>query len=89
MPSAEVKKYRKKPIVVLALKFDPEKRPWPNCVIPWSLSRGEIDGYYGSIRTPSGEAKVKAGDYIVQDVNGDFYARAADVFEKTHEEVEE
>lgn len=42
-------------------------------------------GFY--IPTLEGNMKVSMGDYIIKDVNGEFYPCKPDIFDKTYEEV--
>ena len=40
-----------------------------------------------TIPTPKGDMIAKHGDWIIRDVNGEFYPCKPDIFEKTYEEM--
>ena len=82
-------KYRKKPIVIEAIKFDYER---------WVYQRQDaypmVNGDYSDkgmsaknpiIKTLEGDMKISDGDYIIKGVNGEFYPIKADIFAKTYE----
>ena len=53
--------------IVRAERFDPKKKPWPICVIPWDdINPKPRDCSWGYIITPNGLQKhILAGDWIV------------------------
>lgn len=72
-------KYRKKPIVIEAVQWFPEKK---------------IDGVYvigleGYIETLEGEMIVRPGDWIITGVKGEKYPCNPDIFEMIYEWLEE
>lgn len=84
-------KYRKKPVVVEVVKFD---------FTVWSeeISKGERSETYpmvslGLVRwwavpvieTLEGDLQVTDGDFIIEGVEGEYYACKPDIFEKTYE----
>lgn len=81
-----VKKYRKKPVTIEAIKWNGE-----------NLS--EIDEFTESkvknhesvliIPTLEGDMYASLSDYIIKGVNGEFYPCKPDIFAKTYEEVTE
>ncbi len=87
-------KYRKKPIVIEAIKWDGknhvsflplfiDKKPsWCNRVIGREDERLEIVTLEGNIT-------ARLGDWLIKGVNGEFYPCKPDIFEKTYERVEE
>lgn len=92
-------KYRKKPVVIEAVKFDGENFEEcthflgnANCSI--EIDKDEQGGIYGIrtliivIHTLEGDMKVNWGDYIIRGVNGEYYPCKPDIFEKTYEVVE-
>lgn len=94
MASSGRMKYRKKPEVVEAEQFDPERRPWPDGV----LRGGMMSMYAGEtlrrtwftwvIRLAAGSyAAVREGDWIVTGVKGEKYAVSDDIFRATYEPV--
>ena len=85
-------KYRKKPVVIEAVRFIPD-RPWPDgvrCKYRWydsPFKRGGSGPWY--IETLEGKMNVSAGDWIITGVNGEKYPCKPDIFDKTYERVEE
>lgn len=95
-----IKKYRKKPVVIEAVRYD-------------GFNKGEVDAFVGTsleceiydagwqagamvppirtliIPTLEGERIASPGDYIIKGVAGEFYPCKPDIFEATYEEVEE
>jgi len=78
-------KYRKKPVVIDAVKWDGHNYD--------EVSRFTGIMYYpigaGGILIDTLEGKMTAsiGDYIIKGVNGEFYPCKPDIFAKTYEEV--
>ncbi len=83
-------KFRKKPVVIEAVQFDPQNKPWPECVKPWPSPKGyqPRDCSWGYIETLEGMMHVQAGDWIITGVNGEHYPCKPDIFEKTYEKAE-
>ena len=79
-------KYRKKPIVIEAVQFDPQG-DWPACVIPWGNVRPK-DMSWGYIDTLEGKMHVLADDWIIKGIKGEFYPCKPDIFAATYELVE-
>lgn len=95
-------KYRKKPVVVEAFKYDGDLMGINGkYYIPdWAVN-AYVDGimYFGShpkhdhetselfIRTLEGDHHVSVGDYIIQGVQGELYPCKPDIFERTYEEM--
>ena len=84
-------KYRKKPVIIEAEQFDPQKQPWPEGVKPWPHPKGyqPRDMSWGYIETLEGDHHVMAGDWIITGVAGERYPCKPDIFAKTYEQVEE
>lgn len=83
-------KYRKKPIVIEAVQFDPHKRPWPEGVKPWSEAGYQPrDMSWGYIATLEGNMSVQSGDWIIKGIKGEIYPCKPDIFEATYEPVKE
>lgn len=83
-------KYRKKPVVIEAFKFDGTDESVDK--ISWiidALKKGEVgrnsQGIH--IETLDGIELAAPGDYIIKGVNGQIYPCKADEFELTYEEV--
>jgi hypothetical protein len=87
-----VKQFRKKPVVIEAIKFD--RSNWNDV---WRFTNltarnfkieKRINGLaYCEIPTLEGIMTAFEGDYIIKGVNGEFYPCKPDIFEKTYEEV--
>ncbi len=91
-------KYRKKPIVIEAIKFDAEKWYYERH-LAYSMvltrevelgksSLGKMFKYQPIIKTLEGEMAVSDGDYIIQGVQGEYYPCKPDIFEETYEVAE-
>ena len=81
-------KYRKKPVIVEAIKytlnsskdvFDFAKGKVRHDLLPRSTDL--------RIETLEGTMRVSIGDYIIKGVKGEFYPCKPDIFEQTYEEV--
>lgn len=84
-------KYRKKPVVIEAVKWEGTKEAWDK-ILKMGLENwepGEIGSNTFYIETLGGDIKVYIGDYIIKGVNGEFYPCKPDIFHKTYEKVEE
>ncbi len=84
-------KYRKKPVVIEALKYQAELGN--NRVVNWLAQQGAnisdwlfFDGEI-TIPTLEGKMKVSDGDWIIKGVKGEFYPCKPDIFEATYEPV--
>lgn len=78
-------KYRKKPVVVEALKFTGDN--WLEIARFLTVSKINDDGTF-HIMTLEGEHRCSVGDYVIKGVNGEFYPCKPDIFEKTYDAVE-
>lgn len=84
-------KYRKKPIVIEAIKYQSELGN--NRVVNWLASlEANIRGWVfhdGEITIPTleGDMKVTNGDWIIRGIKGEFYPCKADIFSATYEEA--
>ncbi len=93
-------KYRKKPVVIEAMKFFGdhdnclECYNWVNGVTERTLSniKKAHDHVFENggiiITTPEGDMKASIGDYIIKGINGEFYPCKPDIFEQTYEKVD-
>lgn len=96
-------KYRKKPVVIEAFKYDGDlKGADGKYYVPdWAVQAfGEGVLFYKlqlsplhlpcelCIKTLEGNLQVSVGDYIIRGVNGELYPCKPDIFAKTYEEVE-
>jgi predicted nucleotidyltransferase len=78
-------RYRKKPVVIEAMKFngsnqDEIKRFTENGAINLRASM--------VIPTEEGDMEASIGDYIIKGVQGEFYPCKPDIFEQTYEKVD-
>ena len=84
-------KYRKKPVVVEAIKFD--ESVWVEEVSKGERSKtypmvllGLVRGWIKPvIESLEGDLQVTDGDFIIEGVEGEYYACKPDIFEKTYE----
>jgi hypothetical protein len=78
-------KYRKKPVVVEAVKFDGGNIS----EIEMFVDSGKYhdDGTF-SIVTLEGLMHVSIGDYVIKGIQNEFYPCKPDIFEQTYEPVE-
>lgn len=87
-----MKKYRKKPVIVEAIKFEDTSDRIME--IQHFMDGRTIRVNYANpdkpfipIETLEGTMKAQVGDYIIKGVNGEFYPCKPDIFEKTYERV--
>lgn len=82
-------KYRKKPVVIEAHKWN-DPHGWPTSWIPVPFRLGEDEhGAYLIIPTLEGELKARDDDWIIRGVAGEFYPCKPEIFEATYEPVQE
>ena len=83
-----VKKYRKKPVVIEAMKWDGMRlsKAIEFCGKENLVTVGSYPGNL-KIMTLEGTMEASIGDYIIKGVNGEFYPCKPDIFKKTYEEV--
>jgi len=89
-------KYRKKPVVIEALKWDgtffgtqvimSRFVELKTAAMDYNIERNECT--YWKIDTLEGGHIVSNGDYIIKGVKGEFYPCKPDIFEMTYERVE-
>lgn len=85
----EIGKFRKKPVVIEAFRFQGCK-PAINIVAADILKSCEYR-YAGDslfIKTLEGEMRADPGDWIIRGVKGEVYPCKDDVFQATYEEAE-
>ena len=90
-------KFRKKPVVIEAIKWDgenlreiidftglnPSAEAWT-----WDEYTQVVREYGLKIFTLEGSHMATIGDWIIQGVQGEFYPCKSDIFEQTYEPVE-
>jgi hypothetical protein len=96
-------KYRKKPVVIEAFKYD--RILHREMINVGDVPAWLVDAFYNAtlyyakplgptfkaglyVRTLGGEFKVYIGDYIIKGVNGELYPCKPDIFEATYEPAE-
>jgi len=93
----EVKKYRKKPLVVeaLQLRWDTWQQMCDFIGLPHDGCR-KIKGTIGKenaigldIHTLEGTLKAQENDYIIKGIKGEFYPCREDIFDETYIEAED
>ena len=85
-------KYRKKPVIIEAIQFEDNS---DRIIEIHEFMGGDTirvnyedkDNPYLKIETLEGIMKASVGDYIIKEVNGEFYPCKPDIFEKTYERV--
>lgn len=80
-------RYRKKPVVIEAIKYDGENKVEIQEFMDRYLDFN--DGKQLKIETLEGTMLANIGDYIIRGVNGEYYPCKPGIFEKTYEKVEE
>lgn len=87
-------KYRKKPVVIEAFKYNYNANSETVAYPQWFMKAvllgaiSENDDNTVSIQTLEGKMRVNDGDWIIQGVAGEIYPCKPDIFETTYEEVD-
>lgn len=87
-------KYRKKPVVIEAIQFDPStddgrQRAMQFCEGYLRISiHQDTRAQWGEIDSLEGRMRAEPGDWIIRGVKGEFYPCKPDIFEATYERVE-
>lgn len=85
-------RYRKKPVVIEAIRNDGEWEPIIGCLDGSAGSRSVItrddDGSL-NIETLEGTMRADVGDYVICGVKGELYPCKPDIFDATYEPAEE
>ena len=79
-------KYRKKPVIIEAVKYDGENKVEIQEFMDMYLDFN--DKKQLKINTLEGIMLASVGDYIIRGENGEYYPCKPDIFEKTYEKVE-
>ena len=86
-----IKKYRKKPVVIEAIKYD-STDVTPCEIIEWTEAsktpayyKPEVDQLW--ISTLEGDHLISVGDYVIKGIEGEFYPCKPSIFEATYEKV--
>lgn len=96
VPSVNPQKYRKRPVVIDAMRWDGSEASQAR-IVTWANGRiegffGEVDedcevGYFLAIYTLEGTMKARPGDWVIRGVAGEFYSCKPDIFAATYEAV--
>ena len=85
---SNIKKYKKKPVVIDAIELIPENHEeamnW--CPALYYHESGDFGSSY-VVETLEGQMIGTIGDFLIRGVNGEYYPCKPDIFEKTYEEV--
>lgn len=82
----EVKNYRKKPIVVQAIRYesiDQIKISFPNIEVRDNNRASKAI----SLKTLEGRVELQTGDYVIKGIKGEYYPCKPDIFEESYERV--
>lgn len=85
-----IKKYKKKPVVIEAIKYDGTHESF--CEIQEWCSTIDVTPYRDrKLRIPTLEGfhDASIGDWIIKGVKGEFYPCKPDIFEMTYDEIAE
>jgi hypothetical protein len=87
-------KFRKKPVVIEARRFDVTSKTEQEALAGWcgGLLRGyrlDAEDREIEIQTLEGDMRAEFGDWIIRGIKGEFYPCKPDIFEATYDLVEE
>lgn len=91
--SSEARRFRKKPVVIEARRFDARSTAESERLADWcggklcGIRMAPIDQFI-LIRTLEGEMRADPGDWIIRGVRGEHYPCKPDIFAATYEAVE-
>jgi len=74
-------------VIVEAVQFDPQKKPWPEYIVPHPPNCKPKDMTWGYIETSDGRFHVAASDYIFDDCFGDKRVIHREQFEEAYRPV--
>ena len=78
-------KYRKKPVVIEAIKYTGRNA---TTIIRFMGCSKDSVAFNETIKTLEGDMHISPGDMIIKGVKGEFYPCKPDIFEATYEVVE-
>ena len=88
-------KYRKKPIIIEAVKWLNKMDSVSQQCIPFQQHNNDERSIYANldgsltICTLEGEMRAEIGDYIIRGIKGELYPCKPDIFKETYEPVSE
>lgn len=80
-------KYRKKPIIIEAEQWFPDKTV-DGVIYPIPYNIPDLNEHSGIIHTLEGDHIVSPGDWIITGIKGEKYPCKPDIFERTYELVQ-
>jgi len=88
-----IKKYRKKPVIVEAVKWDGKEETYSEIrgVLAFDYPRRIAMGAGDNclyISTLEGTMKANIGDFVIKGIKGEIYPCKPDIFQQTYEEFE-
>lgn len=94
-----VRRWRKKPVIIDAWKFDPSCAPaecpswvdlswWHEEIVPEPMGKRRRGSPCLLIPTAEGTMRANVGDWIIRGVKGEVYPCKPDIFEATYEPAE-
>ena len=87
-PEIKPVEYRKKPVVVTALKWDGTDECL-GAIVNWMGHEVQnLEDSKLGIETLEGVMEASVGDYIIKGVKGEFHPCKPDIFEATYEKIE-
>lgn len=89
-------KYRKRPVVVEAIQFNPDPRTYDRLQFHETIGFmflqypicADVDGPYITISTLEGKMRVNPGDWIITGIEGENYPCKDEIFRKTYEAIQ-
>lgn len=92
MFTATGKQYRKKPVEIEAMQWNPDDPLEAGRVVVWLLDHHDLifnttADKRLTIQTLEGAMTASPGDWIIKGVQGEFYPCKPDIFAATYEEV--
>ncbi|RKZ94689.1 MAG: hypothetical protein DRQ40_05370 [Gammaproteobacteria bacterium] len=75
-------KFRKKPVIIEAVQFHYDQKPWPDGVVNTGGGKGQ-----GWVETLEGGHIASDGDWIITGVRGEKYPCKNEIFHLTYEPV--
>jgi len=82
-------RFRKKPVVIEAVQFRNDQRPYPEGVCLCGCITGQAPLHSPHIHTLEGPLSVTHLDWIITGVKGEKYPCKPDIFEATYDPVVE
>ena len=84
-----IRRYRKKPVVIEAARIDSSDYDGMCEIIAWCGGRAVDEaGAVIAIDTLEGPHLAQPGDYIIRGVKGEFYACKPDIFSLSYEDAD-